>query len=514
MQAAAELLGVLGEQEGVDQHAGALHLLQHRQHRQLDVAVERGEPRLGLELRPQVLVQAQRDVGVLGGVFGGALDRDIKEADLLGALAAHLGVGQRRQAEMAAGERIHVVRLVAFEHVGFEQGVVGDAAQRDAVVGEHVGVVFQVLAELGVGVGFQPGPQLVQHLGQRQLLGRFGAAVRQRQVGGFARFDGEGDADQLRGHRVEAGGLGVEGGEFGGGDPRQPGVEGGPVENREVAAAMRTRLARRIRLVRLGGRGAEAAILGRRLRGVDARRLPAVEVLQPRAELEALVQRAQGGLVVLARGQFLELHRQLEVGDDGDQLAPERQELEVLAQVLADLAAHLVGVGDEAVEVAELGEPLHRGLGAALLHPGHVVHRVPHQRQVVDDALGRHAELGLDAGDVEHLLVHRVDPLHPGAHQLGEVLVAGRDHHLPAALERLAGQRADDVVRLHPLDRQQRPALRLHRLVQRLDLGAQVVGHRRPVRLVFRVPVVAEGLALGIEDAGAEFCLVVAFEPT
>jgi hypothetical protein len=64
-----------------------------------------------------------------------------------------------------------------------------------------------------------------------------------------------------------------------------------------------------------------------------------------------------------------------------------------------------------------------------------------------------------------------------------------------------------------PSTDQQRPALGLHRLVQRRDLRAQVVGHRRAVRLVFGIPVVAEGLALGVEDAGAKFRLVVAFQP-
>ena len=42
----------------------------------------------------------------------------------------------------------------------------------------------------------------------------------------------------------------------------------------------------------------------------------------------------------------------------------------MFAQVLADLAADLAGTGDEGIEVAVLGEPFHRGLGAALSTPG------------------------------------------------------------------------------------------------------------------------------------------------
>ena len=108
-----------------------------------------------------------------------------------------------------------------------------------------------------------------------------------------------------------------------------------------------------------------------------------------------------------------------------------------------------------------------------------VVHGIADQRQVIDDARRRHPELGLDAGLVEHFLAHGIDPAHARAHQLGEVLVAGRDHHLPARLRGLAGERADHVVGLDTVHHQQRPALGLDRLVQRRDLRAQVIGHRR-----------------------------------
>ncbi len=185
----------------------------------------------------------------------------------------------------------------------------------------------------------------------------------------------------------------------------------------------------------------------------------------------------------------------------------------MLAQVLADLAADLVGARDERVEIAVLIEPFDRGLGAAFLDARYVIHGVAHQRQVIDDARRRHTELGLHPGLVEHFLAHGIDPAHPGPHQLGEVLVAGRDHHLPARFGRLPRERADHVVGFNAIDHQQRPALGLDRLVQRLDLGAQVVRHGRAVRLVFGIKIVAEGLALGVEYACAIFRLVVRFQP-
>ncbi len=42
-----------------------------------------------------------------------------------------------------------------------------------------------------------------------ELIRRTGVMMRQRQIGGLMRFDAERHADQLRCHRVEAGGFGV-----------------------------------------------------------------------------------------------------------------------------------------------------------------------------------------------------------------------------------------------------------------------------------------------------------------
>ena len=74
-------------------------------------------------------------------------------------------------------------------------------------------------------------------------------------------------------------------------------------------------------------------------------------------------------------------------------------------------------------------------------------------------------------------------------------------------------ERADDVVGLDAVDHEQRPAQRADRREERLDLRAEVVGHRRAVRLVLGVDVVAKGLALGVEDAAEEICLVIGDQP-
>ena len=194
---------------------------------------------------------------------------------------------------------------------------------------------------------------------------------------------------------------------------------------------------------------------------------------------------------------------QVLVAEEGDELPAEGQEIQLLAQVLADLAADLAGAGDDFVERAVFLQPLRRRLRPDLVHARHVVHAVADQREVVDDPLRPDAELGPHAGLVEHLAAHGVHQPHLRVHQLSQILVAGGHHHLDALAAGFARQRADDVVGLDALDGEQRPAQRADARVQRLDLADEVVGHRRAVRLVVGVPLVAEGLALGVEDAGA-----------
>jgi hypothetical protein len=110
------------------------------------------------------------------------------------------------------------------------------------------------------------------------------------------------------------------------------------------------------------------------------------------------------------------------------------------------------------------------------------------------------------------LAVHGVHQRDVLVHQLRQVLVAGGNHAIDAGIAGLAGQRADHVVGLDAGFHQQRPAGGADAFVQGFDLRHQIVRHRRTLRLVIRVPVVAEGLALGVEYHGAKICLIVGFE--
>ncbi|MNV49178.1 hypothetical protein D3C71_1411220 [compost metagenome] len=66
----------------------------------------------------------------------------------------------------------------------------------------------------------------------------------------------------------------------------------------------------------------------------------------------------------------------------------------------------------------------------------------------------------------------------------------------------LQGQRADHIIGFHAGDAQDAQAQRFDDAAHRLDLRAQVVGHRRAVGLVVGIQVVTEGLAGRIDHEG------------
>ena len=132
-----------------------------------------------------------------------ALDVDLRERDLARALAAKVLVAESAAAEVALGQALQPVGAVGLEHVALEHGVVAHTRQRDAVVGEDVRVVLGVLRELGRAGVLEPGPQALQHPGQRQLFRRCGAVVGQRDLGRPARLHRQADAHDAGTHAVQ-----------------------------------------------------------------------------------------------------------------------------------------------------------------------------------------------------------------------------------------------------------------------------------------------------------------------
>ena len=278
--------------------------------------------------RPQHLVQRQRHFGVLGRVLGRPFDADLVEADLARALAAHLLVRERAASQVPLGQRLHVVPSMGLQHIRLQQRVVLDALQRDAVIGQHMRVVLEVLADLRMARRLQPWAQLLEHALQPELLRRPRVAVRERDVAGLVLRDRQRNADQARLHRIERRGLRVQARQWRGLDPRDPLVQLLFGQYRLVAHGRRRvqrRLAR-LRAARFGGRarvraGPSGGLARRRAQregGPEKR----VSFLEPAAKLEALEQPSQRlriGRTRLQRLQRRHLSRQVRIGPNGDQ---------------------------------------------------------------------------------------------------------------------------------------------------------------------------------------------------
>ena len=109
-------------QLAVDQHAMLFHARQHWNQGHLDVLQHCGQAACLRQARPQVFVELQRDVGVLGRVRRGRLEVDLVEGQLLLALAGNRlevgsfnpqGVAGQAVDIVAAGGRIEDVGLAA-----------------------------------------------------------------------------------------------------------------------------------------------------------------------------------------------------------------------------------------------------------------------------------------------------------------------------------------------------------------------------------------------------------------
>ena len=230
-----------------------------------------------------------------------------------------------------------------------------------------------------------------------------------------------------------------------------------------------------------------------------------------RSEAERRKQR----VAALARGpaerqrRGVELHRHVRV--NRHQLAAGAGVGRVGQQRLALLfRLHLAGPLQQGVERPVGGDEVARALLADAGHALHVVGGVAHDGEHVDHLRGQHAELRPHAFGIEpRAVVFRVVDADRPLDELEEVLVAGDDRHLVALRRRLAGQRADDVVGLEALVRQDRHAHRLAGLVHPRDLLLQILRHRGAVGLVLGGDPVAEGVGGEVERGGDEPRLVV-----
>gem|GEM_PF-3946174 len=182
-------------------------------------------------------------------------------------------------------------------------------------------------------------------------------------------------------------------------------------------------------------------------------------------------------------------------------------------QVFADLALDFRSVFHHTSQRTVSLQPLHRRFRAALLHARHVVHLVAHQREIIADLVGAHAEFFLNAFNIQRFTAHRVHQRYALVHQLRHVLIAGGHHHVPTRFAGHISQSADNVVRFHLRNHQHRPAHQAHQIRQGFRLRAQIVRHRRTRRLIVGKHLVAEILTLRVKHHRAIVMHIIRTQP-
>ena len=140
------------------------------------------------------------------------------------------------------------------------------------------------------------------------------------------------------------------------------------------------------------------------------------------------------------------------------------------------------------------------GQGVLIASGGDVVDLVAHEREVVDDALGRNAVLFNHAVSVVELGVHRVEKRHVLVDELRHVLVARRDDDFHPFGSPFPGKRRNNVVGFDTGHDEKRPPEIRENLLKGRDLHAQIVGHRRTIRLVLGIHRVTEILPGRVEN--------------
>ena len=464
--------GLAREHLGIDPHADAFEGRQDRHERQLEVAIEDGDAG-SVELGCELLRQLPGEIRAFAGEVEQAIGRERREGLGLGALAAHVIGEPRPIAELFERQWLQfLARAGGVEQIGREHRVEVESGQRHSVARQDDHGELQIVAHLrhrGIlehglengerGVAVEPAVVHERHRAKRQE----------------ARTAAAGRAHEPRQRRAHAG-LAI--GESMHGDPSA----------RADLVAQRPDTVQRLDHHVIGGDGFGR---GRELRYEGA------EAERGEEAVAALARRAPE-----AQRVGDELHRH--GGIDGDEFAAQARVVAVGEQRFPLLLRlHLAGGGQQRVERSVGDDQIARALLADAWDPLHVVARVAHDGQHVDDLERRHAELLLHpVGVVPRPLVLGVVDANAAADQLEEVLVAGDDRHLKAGRVGLPRKGADDVVGFEALARQDRHAHRFARLVHPRNLLGQIRGHGRAVGLVVGGQLVAEGCRLQVERGG------------
>jgi hypothetical protein len=391
---------------------------------------------------------------------------------------------------MGGGELVHAVPVQAGIEIEAHHDGVVIGRDVDAGAAEHDHVVLQIVPDLEDGGVLEQRLELGEHhraVDLFRLLGEHvGAAMADRDIAGEIGMERHRHADQLGAGRVDAGGLGVD---------RHPALvpgEGDPAIERRL----------------VGDRLVGVVVAGRvflQPRGVvrlDRRFRHRRQAIEQGTEAVMLEEGAQRRVRNALQLEILERLGQRHVACQLHQLVRQPRHLGMLDQIVAHLGRlHRRRRLQHRLDRAELLDQLGRGLGADALHAGDVVDAVAHQRQHFAQLLGKDAELLFGVLRSEAAIVHRVEHVDRRiGHQLHQVLVGADDGHLPALGQCRLGIAGDQVVGFPAgfLDAGQREGAR--GIADHRELGHQVLGRGRPLRLVLVVQLVAEGVLALVED--------------
>ena len=139
--------GELGKDIQVKPHTVGFQGRQHLHQRQVHLLVEAPQPVIR-EHDLQLVAELQRQVRVLGSVLHCGLELGLVEALLALPLADDLLEGDGLHVQVARGQVIQVVAHAALQQEAEHHAVVRQPRHRQAVAGQHLQVVLEVLAAL------------------------------------------------------------------------------------------------------------------------------------------------------------------------------------------------------------------------------------------------------------------------------------------------------------------------------------------------------------------------------
>jgi len=224
------------------------------------------------------------------------------------------------------------------------------------------------------------------------------------------------------------------------------------------------------------------------------------EFLQQLVKFEFLEQSRQSLAIRLVETEIIVIDRQRQIIHQGYQLPGQSRLIGELTQIFLPLfARHLIDVGQQVFQGAELQDEVPGGLLANPRHPGDVVGAVPCQGLYLHHLVGGAAKPLRDLGQSRHLILHGIKQPHLLVDNLHQVLVAGHHRNLHAPFGKAPRQGSDDVVGFVAGQFQGRHLEGSYNLFDEGNLGLQIFRHGGTVGFVLRIDILAKRRTFGVE---------------